>query len=548
MKTVRAGRALFWVMLFLGTVLLIAVPGCQRPGTVAHKTPPAATPIPINGGSLIFGMPADAVSLDPATALDDSSAWVITQVFETLVRLEDSQAAPLPLLAQSWQASADGRGWIFKLRPGVVFHDGTPLDARAVRISFERQAQLNHIYHGRAFGDYSAWRATWGGFPGVITSVRELGLLEVEFKLSRPCPSFLANLAQYPFSIVSPRSLEQRKKNPDAPLSGTGPFRLVEWRKRDRIILEANRRHWNRGPRLNRVVMVPAPSAVTRILQLQKGHLDMMVGIIPADIDALKADPDLLVLERPGLNLAYLAMNHMRGPLNSLKVRQALNLAVDRQFILRNIYRNHADPALSVLPKMVPGAIIPRVNYPYDTSRARQLLMEAGLRDGFKVRLWYPTQASQNLPEPEVVAEAIREDLRKVGIRVELVGRDLPRFLEGTGRGEHELALMGWTSASPESDLLFALLDRVNAVRGGTNRCFARDGPLHAMLMKGRESSAADARNRAYAQAQERVAVTAPWIALAHPHQLLACNRRLHGVILGLDGRVNLAGVYWTKE
>ncbi len=296
----------------------------------------------VPGGALRFARGRDSIKLDPADITDGESALVTGNLFEGLVRYTRDGTDVEPALALAWDVDTSGTIWTFTLREGARFHDDTPVDAAAVVFSFERQRDTSHP-HAPAEPMY--WRDNFGD----VARIEAVDSRTVRFTLKRPFAPFLTNLAMFSAGIVSPAAFER----PDTPFGrnpvGSGPFRFVAWQP-DRIELEAFAGHWEGKPAPDRVTILTIPDNATRLMALQEGSVHGMKGINPQDLDAVRADPALRLLEQPGMNVAYLACNTLHAPLDDPRVRSAIALAVDKEAIRETIYRGNAVVARSVLP------------------------------------------------------------------------------------------------------------------------------------------------------------------------------------------------------
>ncbi len=496
------------------------------------------------GSTLIFGRGFDSVGLDPAHEVDGESFKVIQSLFEGLVRYREGSTEIEPCLAESWSMSPDGLVWTFHLRPGVRFHDRTPLDAEAVVFSFARQMERNppHPFH-QVGGNYPFWRAM--GMDDVIADVAATGPLEVTIRLKKPTAPFLADLAMPFASVVSPTavasSAEEFFKHP----IGTGPFRFVEWVKDDHITLERFPEYWGGKTELDRLIFRSIPENSVRLLALRKGELDGMDGIVPDEVTAIERNPHLTLMRQPGMNVAYLAMNCEKAPFTDVRVRQAINHAINRQGIIHALYRGLGSEAAGPLPPTIWGFDSELEPYPYDPPRARALLAEAGYAAGFETTLWTMTGPRPYMPEPEKVAQAVQADLAQVGIRARIVTYEWGTYLDLVQHGKHDLCLLGWTGDNGDPDnFLYALLDRdVAAAYPSTNVAFYKGEEFHRLIMDAQRSLDHAHRVESYKKAQEIAHRDAPWCPLAHMTDVIAFDRSVRGFIMHPTGQLRFQNV-----
>ena len=486
------------------------------------------------GSTLVFGRNQDAVSLDPAVVTDGMSLNVARVTMEGLTGYKLGTFDITPALATSWTVTPDGKTWNFKLRHGVKFQDGTPFDAQAVKFNFDRWRLLNDPWHKLLQGnlDYSYYESQFGGFPGVISDVRVLAPDEVQFVLTRPFAPMLANLAMPAFSISSPTAMKQEGENYFRAPVGTGPYQVTEWVKDDHITMKAFAGYWGDKAKIQTLIFRDIPDPSTSLLALQKGDIDGWEYPRPDDLGPLSQDHDLTIYHQPPNNVLYLAMNNQKPPFTNVLVRRAINEAIDANEIVKNFY----DPSAEVATDFLPLAVWPHPNqtaYAYDPADARRLLAEAGLPHGFNTTLWYMTLPRPYVPEPQRVAEAIQADLREIGINATLQGFEWGQFLEKTQRGDHELALAGWTGDNGDPDnFLYAILDKDSAIPpGAQNVCFWKDDDFHDLMMKAQNTTDRTERAKYYLEALQIVHDQAPLVPLVHTGPPIVFKRSVLGYI-----------------
>ncbi|MBF0101166.1 MAG: ABC transporter substrate-binding protein [Desulfobacterales bacterium] len=493
---------------------------------------------PKMGGTLIFGRAADSVTLDPAKINDSDSSKVTCLVFEGLVRYKDDSTEIEPALAKSWEVSEDGKSWIFHLREGVMFHDNTPFDAHAVVFSFLRQIDPTHLFYRK---DFSCAESTFIN----VKTVEALDPLTVKITLEKLYSPFLSNLAMtVSVHIISPTALKKWGDNFDKHPVGTGPFQFVEWIPQDRIIIEKNPNYWGKKPYLDKIVFKPITNNKSRLLALKTSAINVMDGIDPEMVNEIKKDKNLQLETRLGINVAWIEMNNEKKPFDQVKVRQAVNYAINKPKLIKFVYQDLAIPAKNPIPPMMWGYNDSIVDYEYNPEKAKQLLKEAGYENGFETTLLPIPVARIYMPQPQKIAEIVKNNLAAVGIKVKLVYYDWENYLAKLSAGEHEIALDGWVGDSGDPDsFLYALLDQDNAVKpDALNSSFFRNAELHDILIKAQQVPDQHERAKLYGKAQEIIHREAPWVPLAHVKQLVAFQTKVHGLILH-----DLAGYRFEK-
>ena len=491
---------------------------------------------------LVVARPSDATNLDPARASDVESLEVAEQVFGRLVRFTAGRLEPEPDLATHWSVSPDGRTWTFDLRPGVLFHDGTPFNADAVVFSFERQIASEHPAHEPDF----VWARSYRNIRRVV----KLSPLRVQFQIDRPYAPFLANLAIGPAAIVSPTAVRHWGTKFGRHPVGTGPYKFLEWIPGDRITLERNDEYWDQPAKTRYLVLLQLREARQRTQALEAGSADIVEQLDPDDIPLVRLDPDLKLVSAPASLVAYIALNTRHHPFDNVRMRRAVAHAIRRDAIVRFVYQGLATAAVGPLPPNVWGARQDLVSFTYDPERARSLFAEAGFSGAASrpLKLYVPSVARQFVPSPERVADVIRSCLEEVGFPVEIVAREPAELQRALWAGEHDLALTGWsgTNGDPD-DFLYNLLDVDNATGPHpSNISFYSNPTVHAIILGAQRTTDRFERERLYARAQTIIASEAPWVPLAHPMVIFATRADITGLVVQPSAMALYRGVEHT--
>jgi peptide/nickel transport system substrate-binding protein len=497
------------------TALLVAL-------TCAAGCRPVVAPSEV---TVRVGRGADLIGLDPARITDAESAEVTEQIFEHLVRYREDSTEIEPALAVRWDVSEDGRTWTFHLRPNVSFHDGTPLDADAVVFSFERQRDPEHPYH---HPDFTYWDTTFRN----IQSVTRVDALTVRINIDRAYAPFLANLAMYPVSIVSPAAVKLWGKDFDRHPVGTGPFRFVEWSAGERVRLEANPEYWDGAPEIKNLIYTVIRDPRQRLVALEGEAIDVAVNLMPQDLQFVALHPGLTLHRVAGNNVAYLAMNTTRPAFADARVRRAVNFAVNKTAIVKLVYQGLAREATSPVPPSLWGHVDEPL-YRYDREQALRLLAEAGWKQPeVRPRLYTMDTSRSYMPSPDLVARIIQLNLHDVGIDVDVVKGDMDAHLRATQSSLHDLCLLGWTADNGDPDnFLYLLFSSQNAVKGSArNVAFYQNPQLQGQLVWAQESSDRAEREERYRMAQDIIAHDAPWVPLAHAEVVVAARTSLEGL------------------
>lgn len=492
-----------------------------------------------------FALSGDASVLDPWNVLDGNSLQVTQQIFEPLVEYDERSFEIRPGLAASWQVSPDKRQWTFHLRDGVVFHDGTAFNSEAVVFNFDRARLTSFPYRNKTpvADDYNYYQSMWGGFDdaSLITKVEAFDQLTVRFTLRTPFGPFLTTLAMATFGMVSPASI---KADPDGWMlpttksaAGTGPFMFTpgSWTKGDEVVLVRNPRYWRldehgkRLPYVDRVRLRTILEAGFRVAALRGGQVDAIRDFMPADIALLKQDPKVQLVERSTNNVAYLRFNTAHPPLDKPDVRKALAMAIDRSSIIESVYTGYAIPASQFLP---PGMLGyddgMREFQPFDVEAARRLLIAAGATD-FELELWYMDVARPYYPDPQLAAQLIARDLRRLGIKVVLHTIDFTSYRDRVKHNEFQSWLLGLTGDNGDPDNYMCVFFCNTTQNGAWSDANAQD--TVRLLRAASVETDVMRRGDLYRQASRLVQKSVPGVPIAHADVPVAVSRAVSGYV-----------------
>jgi ABC-type transport system substrate-binding protein len=374
----------------------------------------AATKPPAAGGVLTHAQKDPVASLDPYNPGGTlTSQEIFRHIYDGLV-IFDENLQPQPNLAESWTVSTDQTEWTFKLHPGVMFHDGTPLNAASVQYHFNRLIDPKGS---------SSFKATFG----IISEIRTPDDATVVFKTSTPFGPFLNYMAHAAGGIVSKAAVEKYGQDYPVHPVGAGPYKLQEFLPGDRCVLVRFDQYWKGRPALDGITFKTIPEDGARAAALEAGEADTMIPVAVTSVPELKQRKELVVESKPIITMLYAGFNLSKPPFDDLKVRQALSMAVDRKGIIDGILGGFATIADSPMAKGTFG-YAPSPTYDYDPTKAQALLKDAGWTPGsggvvqkngtpMKFTLWTP----QDLYLKDVaIAQAIQAQLKAVGADVDL--------------------------------------------------------------------------------------------------------------------------------
>jgi ABC-type transport system substrate-binding protein len=463
----------------------------------------------------------DPRSLDPALSTDVPTGRAVGYLFDGLTRFTPD-ARVIPGLAASWEVSPDGLTYTFHLRRGVTFTDGTPFVARQVIASWRRVLDPK-VRGGRGWPLYPV-RGAQGFAEGKATSIDGLSAPNdstVVVVLKEPFAIFPKLLAM-PVASIAPETVPANFG--EHPV-GTGPWRLVEWRHDDYILFSPNAHYWGGAPRADslKARIIAEPS--TAVAEFESGTVDVL-QIPQGEIADWEEDAERrkLLTSTPSLELVYAAINTTRGPLRDARVRQALNYGIDRMRIDRNLIANRGRLAAGVIPPSLPGADTTRSGYQFDTTKARQLLREAGYPNGIDLELWTSTS-----PLYVRIAETLQAYLKLSGIRIKIVQRESAAAREAARKGVTDLFLKDWYADYPDAEnFLYPLLHSANKGVGG-NVSFYQNAQYDSIVTAARREQDEAKRVALYREADQIAFRDAPMIFLWFYSELYAVQPWIRG-------------------
>ncbi|MEU9078005.1 ABC transporter substrate-binding protein [Kitasatospora sp. NPDC004745] len=523
--------------LALATAVLVATAACGSSGSgSADGAGAAGGGAPVDGGTLRFAAEVEPDCLDPAVSPADVTGVVDRNVFDSLVRL-DSAGTFHPWLATSWEVSPDGLTYTFHLRTDVLFHDGTKLDAAAVKATLEHAVDpaTKSLYAGGLLEGFAGADA-----PDPATAV---------IRLTKPRAALLQALSTPYLGIQSPKSLADNAADLCRKPVGSGPFSFVSWEKSTSVTLKRNPGYaWapegaahTGAAHLEKLVFQIVPEESVRQGQLRSGQIEIAGNAAPARIADLKGTKGFQVLQQEAPGQVYgLFLNPVAGVLADERVRTALARSLQLDALVKSVYhdtRHRAQgplgPGTVFYDKSVEGVL------GYDPAGAGKLLDEAGwtgrdadgyrTKDGKRLTVVWPTSAYLARDNRDLLAQGVQADAKKAGIELQYLNQDPGTFAKTAVGGTADV--LGFSFVRPEADILRHYFGSAStADKGGSNLFRISDPQLDGWLDQGASSSDPAVRGRAYAQAQKYVVDHVLEIPLYVPVTALGASSRVHGV------------------
>lgn len=478
---------------------------------------------------LVIVRPSDAVSLDANLETTAPGAWVFGNIVEPLITLNADMEIE-PRLATSWRFISPTR-LRFELRRGVSFHDGTPFNAQAVKFTWDRALRSDPP-------------ARWASLAGPITGVEVVDDFTVDVVTSEPYGPLLLTMTMVYTGIVSPAAVQRHGEDYGRNPVGTGPFRFVEWRTNDRIVIEANPNYWRGRPQIDRVVFRVVPEEGARMLALRSGQAHVVLQPAPADLAGLERDPNYEVISAPGLRVFYLGFNFAMPPMDDVRIRQAIHHAIDIDLISRSVLEGTAAPGQGILAPGVFGFhdMNLRGRYAYNPDLARELIRQAGYtlgadglfrKDGQVLRLRMLPAAGRYLKDREI-AEVVQEFLRRVGIQVDLdVFEWATTFtILRADPLEYHLFSFGWLTTTADADYsLYTLFLSSDVPPVGWNSWRFSNDRVDDLLRRARASVDAAEREALYREVQQILAIQVPAVPIYNTIEVIATGARVQGLV-----------------
>ena len=425
------------------------------------------------GGAITVTYKDDVATLDPAIGYDWQNWSMIKSLFDAMMDYEPGTTTLKPDLAESYEISPDGKVFTFKLRDGVKFHNGRAMTAADVKYSLDRVTNPETQSPGAGFfGAIAGYDEMAAGTAKTLSGVTTPDEKTVRIELSRPDATFLHVMGLNFASIVPKEAVDEFGADFGKHPVGTGAFSLAEWTTGQRLVFAKNPDYWNKGlPLLDQITFEIGQEPIVALLRLQKGEVDIPGdGIPPAKFTEVMADPEqkARVVEGGQLHTGYITMNVKMKPFDDVKVRQAVNMAINKDRIVQ-IINGRAVPANQPLPPSMPGYIKDFAGYKYDPEAAKKLLAEAGHPDGFETELF----VMNTDPQPRI-AQAIQQDLAAIGIKASLQSLAQANVIEAGGTEDGAAMIwsggMGWIADFPDpSNFYGPILGCAGAVKGGWN-------------------------------------------------------------------------------
>ncbi len=467
--------------------------------------------------TLIWAQGADVTSLDPHQGKETPAVEVTCQIFDTLVVVNPETNEIEPQIAESWE-QVDELTYVFKIRQGIKFHDGSDLTAEDVKFSLDRainSAAVSYIVD----------------FIDTVTVDDEY---TVTVKTKAPYAPALRNLA-IPFAAIVPKAVVEADEaafilNP----VGSGPYQFVEWKQNDHVTLKAFDDYYAGKPATENLIMKVIPETSQRSIALETGEIDLAYDMAVNDVAKLKDSTELTVYEIPSLTCWYISMNMNKEPFNNPLVREALSYAIDRQLIIDTINAGSGQPADAIIAPGVFGYYSTGVRE-YDPEKAKELLAEAGYPDGFETSLW----VNDNQSRIEM-CQAIQNMFQQIGVECAVEVLEFGSYISRTTNGEHDMAYFGWTTSSADADYSYYSLEHSTQQGAAGNRSFIADPEVDALIEEARTNSDEATRTELYKELAIKLDEINNNIPVFYSSINVGASQKVEGFVMDANGYHNL--------
>lgn len=448
------------------------------------------------------------VNLDPRVGTDATGARLSELIFSSLVKKNERSELD-PDLATHWEIPTPTT-YVFHLRPNVRFHDGRPVTAKDVLYTFNSVLE-------------SGVRTVKTGTYRIIEKVESLDDLTVRFTLREPFAPFLWNLSTGAIGIVPDGAPADFAKTP----IGSGPFKFVRYVQDNEVVLERNEQYYGSVPKVREVRFKIIPEAVTRALELRKGSVDAALNVLTPDmVEVLRKRQDLRVVEAEGTIYQYIAFNLQDPVFRDVRVRKAIAYAIDRESIIRHLWRNQAEAATGVIPPNN-WCYEPNVaTYAYDPEKARSLLAEAG-----QTRLRFTFRTS-NDDVARLLAAVLQQQLKAIGIEMDIKSNEFATFYADVVKGNFQAYSLRWIGGNNDPDIFNLIFHSKMIPPNGANRGRYANTRVDTLIEQGQREVDFAVRKARYAEIQRIVADELPYVSLWYVRNVCVYNERVQGMKL----------------
>ena len=483
---------------------------------------------------LVIAIEGSVSSMDPANIPDTNAISATRGCYEMLVAFDENQEIQ-GQLAESYEVSEDSLTYTFHLREGVKFTDGTDFNAAAVKANYDRIIDKeNNLRQRRTF----VVTGEDGSETYRVESIETPDDYTVVFKLTEPWAPFINRMTQ--ICMISPAALEEYGNDIMNHPVGTGPFICTEWEEGDHTSFERNEDYWGEKASVDTVTIKEVPEAGSRTAMLQTGEADLVYPMPADQMAAIQGSDDVNVLAADSNIMRYVTLNMNLPELQDVKVRQAMNYAIDKDAYIQLMYAGNGKPATSVVPSII-GGYKEQTPYTYDVEKAKELMKEAGYEDGFKLTLW-----GDNITQDVKGMTFVKQMLSQINIDVEVLPMEAATISDKIYVEKDEAEVNMWYVNWSASDFTMdgsvrSLLYSDMCPPTSANTAYFSDEEFDKLLDEGLATADPEKQAEIYGKAQTIAWEAAPWLFLGNDQLLYAAKSYLSGAYVSPDGSFNFA-------
>lgn len=513
-------KANSWKMLFFALVCSILLVGCSDENSADSEKGQTGSE-----KEIVIAVNENFISMDPHNTGDTNSNSVQSAMLEGLLGF-DKDGKIIPVLAEEYSVSEDALEFTFKLNQGIKFHDGEDFNAEAVKVNIERIMTDESL------------RLNSRGF-NLITSIDILGDYEIKITIEKPYGAMLTRFGSA--KMISPKLIKENSGDiPKSPV-GTGPFKFVEWVQGDHLTIERFDDYWKKGERVKKITYKPVPENGSRVAMLKTGEASVIYPLPAQNLKELEANKDVVVSKIPSTIARYVSINTMKEPYNDVRVRQALNYAVDKDAFINVVNSGFGLPLDSIIPSKTIYYAKQDV-YEQNIEKAKDLLKEAGFENGFKAEIWGNTNS-----DTMKGMQFIQQQLKEIGVTVEIKSMEegtLSDEIYGAQTPEDTKLQMWYVSWSAyASDITNAtkpLFHSESFPPNGSNTAYYNNAEVDEWMDAANSTGDTSKQAELYEKIQSTIFKDSPWIFLGVDELLYGSRTDIEGIYVETGGGINV--------
>ena len=474
--------------------------------------------------TLVWVQAADVTSLDPHVGKETPAVTVTSQMFDTLLVMDENNE-PAPSLAESFK-QIDDKTWEFKLREDVKFHDGEPMTAEDVVYSINRARKSNYVSY----------------VVDAISEVKADGDYKVIIKTKEPYSPLLSSLT-VPFTAIVPKHVVEADEdafqlNP----VGTGPYKFVEWKQGEYAKMAANEDYFLGAPKTANLEMRVVPEASQRVIAIETGEADLAYAVSANDSKRVEEDDNLQLFKASSQSVSYLTVNGENKLFSDKRVRQAIRYAVDKEAIVETMLYGAGEPADSVIPPNAFGFSKKVVSYEHNLEKAKKLMKEAGYPDGFKCTLSVTDDSVKN-----EICQVIQSQLKEIGIKCNIQVKEYGTWIDELGTGSHEMSLSAWVCVTGDADYTYYSLFHSSQTGYPGNDAFIKNDEVDKLVVAARQTADPEKRQEYYDKLEVLLGDLSPYITLYYDSVNVGATKNVKGFVADPNGYHRLRNVEVTE-